>query len=126
MLAELLTRRGNCWCVDDRRHFLDVAEEKAVKEHLGGVLQSAQIGVPFQVVLFSLVSFISAHDLLLQVSTYGGSNPWRLNLVRCSSIKPVPLFSEGRVDQFVQAVKGELSGACLQWEDFGTAHARPS
>ena len=125
-MAELLTGGGNCWCVDDRRHFLDVAEEKSVKEHLGGVLQSTQIGVPFQVVLFSLVSFISAHDLLLQVSTYGGSNPWRLNLVRCSSIKPVPLFSEGRVDQFVQAVKGELSGACLQWEDFGTAHARPS
>ena len=72
-----------------------MAEEKSVKEHLVGVLQSTQIDVPLQVVLFSLVSFISANDLLLQVSTYGGSSPWRLNLVRCSSIKPVPLFSEG-------------------------------
>jgi malate dehydrogenase (oxaloacetate-decarboxylating) len=29
------------------------------------------------------------------------------------------------VDQFVQAVKQELPGTCLQWEDFSTAHARP-
>jgi malate dehydrogenase (oxaloacetate-decarboxylating) len=29
------------------------------------------------------------------------------------------------VDQFVQAVKQELPGTCLQWEDFATAHARP-
>jgi malate dehydrogenase (oxaloacetate-decarboxylating) len=29
------------------------------------------------------------------------------------------------VDQFVQAVKQELLGTCLQWEDFATPHARP-
>ncbi len=29
------------------------------------------------------------------------------------------------VDQFVQAVKQELPGVCLQWEDFATSHARP-
>jgi malate dehydrogenase (oxaloacetate-decarboxylating) len=29
------------------------------------------------------------------------------------------------VDAFVQAVKQELPGACLQWEDFATPHARP-
>src|SRR5882672_6742189 len=29
------------------------------------------------------------------------------------------------VDQFVQAVKHELPGTCLQWEDFATPHARP-
>src|SRR3989475_8276706 len=29
------------------------------------------------------------------------------------------------VDRFVQAVKQELPGTCLQWEDFGTPHARP-
>ena len=29
------------------------------------------------------------------------------------------------VDQFVQAVKKELPGTCLQWEDFATPHARP-
>jgi malate dehydrogenase (oxaloacetate-decarboxylating) len=29
------------------------------------------------------------------------------------------------VDQFVQAVKQEIPGACLQWEDFATPHARP-
>src|SRR6266705_1706010 len=29
------------------------------------------------------------------------------------------------VDQFVQAVKQELPGTCLQWEDFATPHARP-
>jgi malate dehydrogenase (oxaloacetate-decarboxylating) len=29
------------------------------------------------------------------------------------------------IDCFVQAVKAELPGACLQWEDFATAHARP-
>jgi len=29
------------------------------------------------------------------------------------------------VDRFVQAVKQEFPGACLQWEDFATPHARP-
>jgi len=29
------------------------------------------------------------------------------------------------VDRFVQAVKQELPGVCLQWEDFATPHARP-
>jgi len=29
------------------------------------------------------------------------------------------------VDEFVQAVKHELPGTCLQWEDFATPHARP-
>jgi malate dehydrogenase (oxaloacetate-decarboxylating) len=29
------------------------------------------------------------------------------------------------VDQFVQAVKQEFRGTCLQWEDFATPHARP-
>jgi malate dehydrogenase (oxaloacetate-decarboxylating) len=29
------------------------------------------------------------------------------------------------VDQFVQAVKQEFPGTCLQWEDFATPHARP-
>jgi malate dehydrogenase (oxaloacetate-decarboxylating) len=29
------------------------------------------------------------------------------------------------IDQFAQAVKQELPGTCLQWEDFATPHARP-
>ncbi|HEY4364844.1 MAG TPA: NAD-dependent malic enzyme [Bryobacteraceae bacterium] len=29
------------------------------------------------------------------------------------------------IDQFVKAVQQELPGACLQWEDFATPHARP-
>lgn len=29
------------------------------------------------------------------------------------------------IDQFVQAIKQELPGTCLQWEDFATPHARP-
>ena len=29
------------------------------------------------------------------------------------------------VDEFVEAVKKELPAACLQWEDFANAHARP-
>jgi len=29
------------------------------------------------------------------------------------------------IDQFVQAVKQELPGTCLQWEDFSRVHARP-
>jgi malate dehydrogenase (oxaloacetate-decarboxylating) len=29
------------------------------------------------------------------------------------------------IDLFVEAVKAELPQACLQWEDFATAHARP-
>ena len=29
------------------------------------------------------------------------------------------------VDEFIQAVKSEMPGVCLQWEDFATPHARP-
>ena len=29
------------------------------------------------------------------------------------------------IDQFVQAVKQEFPGTCLQWEDFANSHARP-
>jgi len=29
------------------------------------------------------------------------------------------------VDEFVQAVKAEMPGVCLQWEDFASTHARP-
>jgi len=29
------------------------------------------------------------------------------------------------IDKFVQAVRQELPGTCLQWEDFSTPHARP-
>jgi malate dehydrogenase (oxaloacetate-decarboxylating) len=32
---------------------------------------------------------------------------------------------DGFVDRFVKAVRKELPGTCLQWEDFATPHARP-
>ena len=65
-VAELLTRQRDHGRVDHRRHFRNVVEKKPVKEDLVGVLQGAQVDVPLQVVVFSLVSLISAHDLLVQ------------------------------------------------------------
>ena len=65
-VAELLTRQRNGWRVNDRRHFFDVVEKKSVEEDLVRVLQSAQVDMPLQVVVFSLVSLIGADDLLVK------------------------------------------------------------
>jgi hypothetical protein len=43
-----------------------VVEKKFVKEDLVGVLQSTQINVPLQVIVFLLVGFVSADNLLLK------------------------------------------------------------
>ena len=65
-VAELLTCQRNRWRVDNRRHFRNVVEKKPVKEDLVCVLQSPQVDMPLQVVVFPLVGLISAHDLLIK------------------------------------------------------------
>ena len=65
-MAELLTRQRNRWRVNNRRHFFNVVEKKPVKEDLVRVLQGAQVDMPLQVVVFSLVGLISADDLLIK------------------------------------------------------------
>jgi hypothetical protein len=43
-----------------------VVEQKPVEEDFVGILQGAQINVPLQVVVFSLIGLVSADDLLLK------------------------------------------------------------
>jgi hypothetical protein len=52
-----------------------VVEKEPVKEHLIRVLQSPQIDVPLEVVVLSLVSLVSAHDLLFQCFYMGRKKP---------------------------------------------------
>src|SRR5262245_26358695 len=65
-VTELLTRQCNRRRVNNRRHFLDVLEKKAIEENLVVVLQRPQIDVPLQIVILSSIRFIRAHDLLLE------------------------------------------------------------
>ena len=65
-VTELLTGQRNGWRVNNRRHLLDVLEKKSIEEDLVVILQSAQIYVPFQIVLFSRVGLMRSRDLLLQ------------------------------------------------------------
>jgi len=65
-VTELLARQRDCWRVNNWRHFLDVIEKKRVEEYLVRVLQSSQVNVPLEVVVFSLVSLVSTYDLLVE------------------------------------------------------------
>jgi hypothetical protein len=65
-VTELLTGQRNGWRVNNRSHLLDVLEKKSIEEDLVVILQSAQIYVPFQIVLLSRVGLMRSRDLLLQ------------------------------------------------------------
>jgi hypothetical protein len=65
-VSELLTGQSNCWCVNNRRHFLNMFEKKSIEEDLVIVLQSAQINVTLQIIVFSRVGLICSRNLLLQ------------------------------------------------------------
>lgn len=87
------------------------------------------LGIPIgKLSLYTLIGGIRPERTLPIVLDVGTDNKERLNDPeylgwRHERIKGQEYFDF--VDQFVQAVKQELPGTCLQWEDFATPHARP-
>jgi malate dehydrogenase (oxaloacetate-decarboxylating) len=87
------------------------------------------MGIPIgKLSLYTLIGGIPPERTLPILLDVGTNNKERLNDPeylgwRHERITGQPYFDF--VDQFVQAVKQELPGTCLQWEDFATRHARP-
>lgn len=87
------------------------------------------LGIPIgKLSLYTLIGGIRPERTLPIVLDVGTNDPRRLADPeylgwRHERVAGQPYFDF--VDQFVQAVKQELPGACLQWEDFATPHARP-
>ncbi len=87
------------------------------------------LGIPIgKLSLYTLIGGIRPERTLPIVLDVGTDNKERLNDPeylgwRHERIKGQEYFDF--VDRFVQAVKQELPGTCLQWEDFATPHARP-
>ena len=87
------------------------------------------LGIPIgKLSLYTLIGGIRPERTLPIVLDVGTNNRERLNDPeylgwRHERITGKDYFNF--VDQFVQAVRQEMPGACLQWEDFATAHARP-
>src|SRR6266404_3291594 len=87
------------------------------------------MGIPIgKLSLYTLIGGIRPERTLPIVLDVGTNNKERLNDPeylgwRHERVTGQPYFDF--VDQFVQAVKQELPGTCLQWEDFATPHARP-
>src|SRR6266446_2311056 len=87
------------------------------------------LGIPIgKLSLYSLIGGIHPNRTLPIVLDVGTNNAERLADPeylgwRHERIQGAAYFDF--VDRFVQAVKQELPGTCLQWEDFGTPHARP-
>ena len=87
------------------------------------------MGIPIgKLSLYTLIGGIRPERTLPIVLDVGTNNAGRLNDPeylgwRHERVTGQPYFDF--VDQFVQAVKQELPGTCLQWEDFATPHARP-
>lgn len=87
------------------------------------------LGIPIgKLSLYSLIGGIHPSRTLPIVLDVGTNNEdclrdpaylgWRHERIRDAAYDEF-------IDQFVQAVRQELPGACLQWEDFATPHARP-
>jgi malate dehydrogenase (oxaloacetate-decarboxylating) len=87
------------------------------------------LGIPIgKLSLYTLIGGIRPERTLPIVLDVGTNNPQRLSDPeylgwRHERVTGQPYFDF--IDQFVQAVKQELPGTCLQWEDFATPHARP-
>jgi malate dehydrogenase (oxaloacetate-decarboxylating) len=87
------------------------------------------MGIPIgKLSLYTLISGIRPERTLPVILDVGTNNPERLNDPEYLGWRHERIAGQAYfdfVDQFVQAVKQELPGTCLQWEDFATAHARP-
>jgi malate dehydrogenase (oxaloacetate-decarboxylating) len=121
-MSELLRNRPNAdvdiIVVTDGERILGIGDQGA-----GG------LGIPIgKLSLYTLIGGIRPERTLPIVLDVGTNNAERLNDPeyigwRHERISGQEYFDF--IDQFVQAVKEELPGACLQWEDFATPHARP-
>src|SRR5271157_5892361 len=87
------------------------------------------LGIPIgKLSLYSLIGGIRPERTLPIVLDVGTNNKERLNDPEYLGWRHERITGEAYfdfVDRFVQAVKEELPGTCLQWEDFATPHARP-
>src|SRR6201981_2391097 len=87
------------------------------------------LGIPIgKLSLYTLIGGIRPERTLPIVLDVGTNNSERLNDPEYLGWRNERITGQAYfdfVDQFVQAVKQELPGTCLQWEDFATPHARP-
>jgi malate dehydrogenase (oxaloacetate-decarboxylating) len=87
------------------------------------------LGIPIgKLSLYTLIGGIRPEGTLPIVLDVGTNNAERLNDPEYLGWRHERITGQAYfefVDQFVQAVKQELPGTCLQWEDFATPHARP-
>jgi malate dehydrogenase (oxaloacetate-decarboxylating) len=87
------------------------------------------LGIPIgKLSLYTLIGGIRPERTLPIVLDVGTNNAERLNDPEYLGWRHERITGQAYfdfVDQFVQAVKQELPGTCLQWEDFATPHARP-
>jgi len=87
------------------------------------------LGIPIgKLSLYTLIGGIRPERTLPIVLDVGTNNPERLKDPEYLGWRHERTTGQAYfdfVDQFVQAVKQELPGTCLQWEDFATPHARP-
>src|SRR6201988_227801 len=87
------------------------------------------LGIPIgKLSLYTLIGGIRPERTLPIVLDVGTSNTERLKDPEDLGWRHERVAGQAYfdfVDRFVQAVKQELPGTCLQWEDFATPHARP-
>ena len=87
------------------------------------------LGIPIgKLSLYTLIGGIRPERTLPMVLDVGTNNKERLNDPEYLGWRHERITGQEYfdfVDQFVQTVKQELPGTCLQWEDFATPHARP-
>ncbi len=121
-MRELLRNRPNrdvdVIVVTDGERILGIGDQGA-----GG------LGIPIgKLTLYSLVAGIHPERTLPIVLDVGTNNQERLDDPEYLGWRHQRITGQAYhdfIEQFVQAVEAELPGACLQWEDFATPHARP-
>jgi len=122
LIPELLWSRPNkdvdVIVVTDGERILGIGDQGA-----GG------LGIPIgKLSLYTLIGGIRPERTLPIVLDVGTNNTERLNDPEYLGWRHERITGQAYfdfIDQFVQAVKQELPGTCLQWEDFATPHARP-
>src|ERR1700756_599342 len=122
LIPQLLRNRPNkdvdVIVVTDGERILGIGDQGA-----GG------LGIPIgKLSLYTLIGGIRPERTLPIVLDVGTNNKERLNDPEYLGWRHERITGQEYfdfVDQFVQAVKQELPGTCLQWEDFATPHARP-